>query len=212
VATHTRAPGVHPPPPIHGVPSCEWRAAEPSLPLPEPQLANAQLVVRPFRANDALALAGASRDPDVAHFTSLPADWPEEEAAAWIERAEQARRDGHSLCLAISDRASGGLLGGVSLISIDLAAKSCELGYWLTAQARGRGAAAEATTLLGDWALRTLELERLELHIDPANVRSVDLAKRCGYRFVRLLPVSLSKGELLADGLWERRRSRDEPD
>jgi RimJ/RimL family protein N-acetyltransferase len=191
-------------PAIHGVPFREQRPALPALPLPEPPLMRGALCLRPFRTEDAAALAAASRDTDLAHYTSLPANWHEADAAAWIERAELARQHGHSLCLAISDQTSDLLLGGVSLIALDRAECSAEIGYWLTAQARGRGAAATATSLLGDWTLATLGVDRLQLHIDPANGGSVALAKRCGYRLVGSLPPGWFKGEWIADGLWER--------
>jgi RimJ/RimL family protein N-acetyltransferase len=56
-----------------------------------------------------------------------------------------------------------------------------EIGYWVVASARGRGVAAEAVALVGDWAFANLHLHRLGLYIEPWNLASIRTAERAGY-------------------------------
>jgi [ribosomal protein S5]-alanine N-acetyltransferase len=65
--------------------------------------------------------------------------------------------------------------------SIDLEARTAELGYIVAEEARGRGVATEGLRLLTDWALFELEALRIELLISVENEASKRVAARCGY-------------------------------
>ena len=76
---------------------------------------------------------------------------------------------------AVTDAASGELLGSVSL---DLFAdrQAAEIGYWVKREARRRGVALGAARLVVDWAFGELGVERLELLTYPGNEASQALA------------------------------------
>lgn len=56
------------------------------------------------------------------------------------------------------------------------------LGYWVAADARGRGICTRALRLLSRYALGELGLQRLELITDPDNTASQRVAEKVGFR------------------------------
>ncbi|MBV8879158.1 MAG: GNAT family N-acetyltransferase [Planctomycetaceae bacterium] len=56
------------------------------------------------------------------------------------------------------------------------------LGYYGSFRHAGQGLMTEGMRLLLRYAFRTLKLHRLEANIQPGNVASLALAKRCGFR------------------------------
>jgi RimJ/RimL family protein N-acetyltransferase len=56
-----------------------------------------------------------------------------------------------------------------------------EIGYWIRADATGRGLARESTAALTRVAFEVDGVERMEIHVDPDNVRSAAIPRRLGY-------------------------------
>jgi RimJ/RimL family protein N-acetyltransferase len=146
-----------------------------------PRLTDGRLLLRPFEPDDAPAVQAACDDPDVAHwiyglpepYTLADAEWFIADARDRLLRSERAR-------LAVTDAASGELLGSVSL---DLFAdrEAAEIGYWVKREARRRGVALGAARLIVDWAFGEVGVERLELLTYPGNSVSQALAARLGF-------------------------------
>jgi RimJ/RimL family protein N-acetyltransferase len=83
-------------------------------------------------------------------------------------------------CWTVEDPATGEALGFVCL-HMEPSVHEPELGFFLREGAEGRGLAFEAALAVRDWAWAH-GLPSLVSYIDPANVRSVGLAKRLGAR------------------------------
>jgi RimJ/RimL family protein N-acetyltransferase len=56
-----------------------------------------------------------------------------------------------------------------------------EIGYWIRADAIGRGLAGESTAALTRVAFEVDGVDRMEIHVDPDNVRSAAIPRRLGY-------------------------------
>ena len=56
-----------------------------------------------------------------------------------------------------------------------------EIGYWVTAAARGRGVATRSVRLITDWALGELALTTLEILPHEDNMASRRVAEKAGY-------------------------------
>jgi RimJ/RimL family protein N-acetyltransferase len=56
-----------------------------------------------------------------------------------------------------------------------------EIGYWIRADAAGRGLGGESTAALTRVAFEVDEVEWMEIHCDPANHRSAAIPRRLGY-------------------------------
>jgi RimJ/RimL family protein N-acetyltransferase len=153
----------------------------PEIPYPEPPLREDAVALRPWRDTDLPALVEACQDPEIGRWTAVPWPYSESDALLYLTRVEPDRRAGRELGLAIVDTDGGALLGSCGLARLDWEERKGEVGYWMAARARGRGIGSRATRLLSRWALEALELDRLELLVNPANRPSQRLARAAGY-------------------------------
>ncbi len=151
--------------------------------LPESlELEGEGVALRDWRDGDAPALAPACGEWDVCAFTSVPWEYSEDGALAWVERQRAKRAAGTVLALAIQGRDDGRALGNVNLAGFADDGRAAEIGYWLVPAARGRGLATAAVRLLVDWGFENLGLERVEFAILPENLDSRRVAERLGAR------------------------------
>ncbi len=155
------------------------------------------VVLRDWRDEDAPALAPVCGEWNVCAFTSVPWEWSEDAALEWIERQRGKRVAGTVLALAIEAGDDGRALGNVNLTGFDEDVREAAVGYWLTPQARGRGLATAAASLLIDWGMRNLGLERVEFAILPENVASQRVAERVG-----AVPLGVRERSHEAEGRW----------
>lgn len=146
----------------------------------ELRLEGEKLVLRDWRDEDAPALEPVCGERDVCAFTSVPWSYSEAGALEWIERQRRKRAAGTVLALAIGGRDDDRALGNVNLAGLDGDGRDAEIGYWLAPEARGRGLATAAASLLIDWGLREHGLERIEFAILPDNLTSRRVAERLG--------------------------------
>ena len=157
--------------------------------LPYPlTLTGGGIVLREWRSDDLDDLVVMLDDPDIARWTPMPSPFDVEAGIAYLKRAYQGRTTGQRIQLAIT--ADGGMpLGEVLLFGVDLGLKEAELGYLVGAPHRRRGLAAGALALLSAYAQSTLKLSRLLLRIDPGNLGSTAVARRCGFRLTGEPPI-----------------------
>jgi [ribosomal protein S5]-alanine N-acetyltransferase len=100
----------------------------------------------------------------------------------WVQRARRRTLRHQKLNLAITQRSTGELIGGVGLELREEAGRRGWLGYWIARPFWHRGYASEAAS-----AVLTLGFERVGLHrVDAAvfefNPRSMRLLERLGFR------------------------------
>jgi RimJ/RimL family protein N-acetyltransferase len=146
------------------------------------RLESERLVLRPFGLDDAPALIEVIR----AGEDFLPPNFPdvlEAEPLAWFlrEGVHKVQRFGLGIHLAVTDRATGDLIGTIGLFKVDWAQLTCEVGYGMRSSARGRGYATESLSLVTDWALRACGLFRIELRALTDNHASIRVAEKAGY-------------------------------
>jgi RimJ/RimL family protein N-acetyltransferase len=107
-----------------------------------------------------------------------------DEVAEWITIS---RRDweerGHGRVV-LRDPESGAFLGRSGL-RFWPELEEVEVGWSLTAAARGAGLATEAGRFWLDWGLRELDVPYLTANIDPANAASIAVAERLGLEPLR---------------------------
>ncbi len=75
--------------------------------------------------------------------------------------------------------------------------KNAYLGYYLFESFTGKGYMTEALELTVRFAFRDLKLHRLEANIQPHNLSSIELVKRCGF-----IKEGLSRKYLKIGGKW----------
>lgn len=114
------------------------------------------------------------RDSEVFRFTTESRHLDAETARDNITRA---LTDPNLVPFAICDLAGD----PVGNLAVSRLGKRVVLAYWLTAEARGRGWAADALRTASEWALATWDIDHLELEIDPENEASIAVAESSGY-------------------------------
>ena len=86
-----------------------------------------------------------------------------------------------------ADGSPGRLLGGTGLHRMDWAVRRFEIGYWLRPEALGQGHVSEAVRLLAGMAFDKLAARRVEIRMDPRNLKSRAVAERCGFELEGIL-------------------------
>jgi RimJ/RimL family protein N-acetyltransferase len=146
---------------------------------PDPPLAGARIVLRPFRVADAAAIVEACRDPDIPRYTMMPEALTEDQARQWVERGLEWWSRGVAR-LAVTVAPSDTCVGQMGM-QFDFAARRAEAFYWLDPCQRGRGLAVEALDLVTQWAFRDQRVVRVQLVTHLDNVASQKVAERAGF-------------------------------
>jgi RimJ/RimL family protein N-acetyltransferase len=146
--------------------------------LDPPTLSDGEITVRALRESDVPAIVAACQDPEIPRWTRVPSPYTVEDARRFLAIAASEAAAGDGLALAVADERDR-LIGTVGLMA--LGGEAAEIGYWIAAGARGRGAAARAVVLLRDWAAAALGLRAIEILAHRDNVPSQRVAERAGF-------------------------------
>jgi RimJ/RimL family protein N-acetyltransferase len=149
------------------------------LTYPDPPLCQDGLRLRPWSLDDVDDAVRCCNDAQVRRFLPpIPIPYTALDAEEFICGADDAlSRD--SMSMVACDHASDALRGAVGMRLLD--PSIVQFGYWVDPQARGRGVATTALRLLSRWALRRLEVPRLQLFTDLDNEVSMRVAERAGF-------------------------------
>jgi [ribosomal protein S5]-alanine N-acetyltransferase len=157
----------------------------PPLAPPDPPLTDDVVTLRGWRDTDTGALTAMMDEAEIARWTRAPSPYLERHAIEWLATHSTLMRRRTELPLAIVDAASGELVGSIALRFPEDGRG--EFGYLVAAAARRRGVAERALRLYSGWAFDELDVERLEVLVQPDNETSLALAERVGFRREGLL-------------------------
>ncbi|MDX6298851.1 MAG: hypothetical protein QOF53_65 [Nocardioidaceae bacterium] len=116
--------------------------------LEVPVLTGRQVVLRPFREDDAGRVAEACNDERTARWLwRLPTPYTVEDARAFLLSRGELMASGRGVAWAVADPASDRLVGHISLFDLK-PGREAEIGYWTHPEARGRGVMTEACGLV----------------------------------------------------------------
>ena len=150
---------------------------------PSPPLSDGVITLRPFRANDAPAVAAACQDPEIQRWIPIiPVPYAESDARGFILMTLQGWHDGSGYEFAIAQAEDDRYIGSIGL-HLGPNPRRHAIGYLVAPEARGRGVAVRALRLVTRWGFERLKIERLALWTLPGNVRSQRVAEKAGFRF-----------------------------
>jgi RimJ/RimL family protein N-acetyltransferase len=143
-----------------------------------------RLVIRCWDPADA-PLAKEAIDSSLDHLREwMP--WAEaepttlEEKRSLLESFARMFASGEDAVYGIFDRDERRVVGGTGLHP-RLTGDAREIGYWIRADAIGRGLATESTAALTRVGFELDGLEWMEIHCDPENSRSAAIPRKLGY-------------------------------
>jgi RimJ/RimL family protein N-acetyltransferase len=142
------------------------------------------VTLRPWSEDDLDALVRRINDADIAAFLDLvPHPYTEQDAHDWFAITREGWRSGMQATFGVHADGIDGVVGGIGVRFLDgLEAGGAEVGYWVAAEARGRGVATAATRAAAAWAFGAApDLIRLQLRADTENVASNRVAEKAGF-------------------------------
>jgi ribosomal-protein-serine acetyltransferase len=113
----------------------------------------------------------------------VPYNTDEPSTQRFLEACAAEWDAGRALRFMIRDRAHGALIGVVGLESCIHMHRSCELGYWISEPAQGRGLMTEAARELLRFAFEQLGIHRVRVAAATTNHRSLAVIGRLGFHF-----------------------------
>ncbi|MFS0712706.1 GNAT family N-acetyltransferase [Microbacterium sp. 2P01SA-2] len=139
---------------------------------------------------DVDAITAAAQDPEVPRWTTLPSPYTREHAEEFIAKAAAWWDEQSELTWGI--RRDGEWIGMIGLHRV-AAGGAAEIGFWMSAAARGHGYLSEAARAVIDFGFgEPLALARIEWRAIAGNVASARTARRLGFRYEGMLRQGLS--------------------
>ena len=136
------------------------------------------VVLRPWRLEDVPAVTAACQDAEIARWLAfVPEPYTEEDARFYVQDCISAPEERKPF--AITEAESGEVIGSIDMRINRM--QTGHIGYWLAAEARGRGLTTAAVRALSRWAIEELGLGRVELVTDPDNIASQRVAEKAGF-------------------------------
>jgi RimJ/RimL family protein N-acetyltransferase len=178
-------------------------ARDDPAPLPPPTLTDGVVRLRPWRPDDAPAVFAACQDAEIARWVPIPWPYHELDAQSLLDASAAGWRDGSAAHFAIVDVATDRMVGAITRYGPDPehGGHRATFGYWVAAEARGRGVATRALTLIVDWTLATTDVVRLDLETFAGNEASAKVAARCGFEVEGTLRARYVHREMVVDAV-----------
>jgi len=168
-----------------------------------------EIYLRNYEEEDAPALF-ALVEQNRAHLRPwlvwVDATIKEAHSLEYIRAARQEQYDQQSIAYGIFWQEQ--LVGGIGMHQWDHRLRKAQIGYWLSKEAEGKGILQESARAFISYLFRQLQLNKIELHHLPGNVRSAAVARRLGFKIEGILRDSfLMNGQLqdlVVNGLLHR--------
>ncbi len=157
------------------------------------------LVLRTYAEEDAaelFALVQGNRNHLRSWLVWVDATQKEEHALEYIRAARQGQLDQQSIAFGIFQH--GRLVGSMDMHHWDQYLRKAQIGYWLSKQEEGKGIIHHCARQLIHYLFQQLQLNKIELHYQPANARSAAVAQRLGFTIEGLL-----RDQVLVNGTFQ---------
>jgi RimJ/RimL family protein N-acetyltransferase len=142
-----------------------------------------EITIRPFRAEDSVALYDAIQES----LEELPRWMPDlnrdltlEEIRVWIGDQANHQADGTAYNFAIVDVRNDQLLGGCGITQINRRHQFANLYYWVRSSCTRQGVATQAVLQLARYGFDELGLQRIEIVMSVDNPASIRVAEKAG--------------------------------
>jgi [ribosomal protein S5]-alanine N-acetyltransferase len=167
-----------------------------------------QCTIRSWRPSDAERLAQAANDRSIWIMVRdrFPHPYTLQDAHDFIARVT-AELPERNFAIAVDDVAMGGV---IFMPGEDIHRVQAEVGFWLAADARGRGLATEAVRGLVDWLWQHTDFQHLTANVFTYNPASARVLEKVGFTLGHLARKNAIKDGRLSDS-WLYQFPRPDP-
>jgi RimJ/RimL family protein N-acetyltransferase len=149
-------------------------------PTEVPTLQYGLITLRKPEERDITSIFEGVQDPLIPRFTRIPANYQLANAEHYVrERSPNGFTLQTEIQLVLEY--DGNFAGAVSFHTLVLDEAKAEIGYWITANARGKGIATAATKLLTGYGFETIGFHRIEALVVESNKPSLKVLSNAGY-------------------------------
>jgi len=149
-------------------------------PTEVPTLQYGLITLRKPEERDIVPIFEGVQDPLIPKFTRIPANYQMANAEHYVrERSPNGFTMQTEIQLVLEY--DGKFAGALSFHTLVLDEAKTEIGYWITADARGRGIATAATKLLTGYGFETIGFHRIEALVVESNQPSIRVLSNAGY-------------------------------
>lgn len=149
-------------------------------PTEVPTLQYGLITLRKPEERDITSIFEGVQDPLIPRFTRIPANYQLANAEHYVrERSPNGFTLQTEIQLVLEY--DGNFAGAVSFHTLVLDEAKAEIGYWITANARGKGVATAATKLLTGYGFETIGFHRIEALVVESNKPSLKVLTNAGY-------------------------------
>jgi RimJ/RimL family protein N-acetyltransferase len=162
-----------------------------------------RLYLRLLETSDAVEMTRVLQNQNVTTKVAiLPFPYEENDAHAWIQKADQAFQDETELLLGIFIRDSMRFIGNVSL-HLEEDASRAEIGYWLDEAYWGKGYASEFAQPILTYAFEDLKLNSVFATVALDNTASQQLLEKMGFTRTGIKDVLTVSGTMRPSYFYE---------
>jgi len=147
------------------------------------ELNTQRLHLRRMDISDSHSLFKIWSDPDVTKYMNISSFTHEAQAKEMIELLEELAQANEAIRFSMIERKSNQIIGTCGFNFIDFENGKAEIGYDLAKAYWGMGFAPEAIKALLDYAFNTLQLNKIEAKVEPANVNSIKVLQKLNFMF-----------------------------
>lgn len=148
-----------------------------------------RLILRPFVLEDAPAMyRNWASDPDVTRFLTWPPHQSQEVSAMVVESWVNAYPQKDFYQWAIVPKELGEPIGSISVVRQE--GDTCEIGYCIGKKWWRKGLTSESLAAVMEFLFDRVGVRRIEAKHDVNNPGSGAVMKKCGMRFVGIVPQS----------------------
>lgn len=156
---------------------------------PLPTLMDGNFLLRPWQLDDAQAVFELCQDPLIQEYTTIPVPYTFEHATGFVTR--HTNSDDRT-AIAFAGVLDGEVVMSISLHSIAEFDHICELGYWLSPNARGAGLAAKGARMITDYGF-SVGFRRISAIVLPENPASQKTLLNAGFELENVVRQGMTR-------------------
>lgn len=146
-----------------------------------------RLILREVKTEDSNDMFLYLSDKEIVKHMGLEPFQTEEEVLEEIEWYQTIYKDGTGIRWGITRKDNGRVIGSCGFLNMQPKHCRAEVGYELSKAYWGKGIASEALQAVINYGFQHLQLERIEALIEPANLPSLKLLDKKGFKKEGLL-------------------------